>query len=103
MSTGKSHRSFVSYIDKSRVYYQAHGYDRPYRWPHYEDVPFCPLPNPLADCRVGVVTTADKAPVKPVGRQDCLRQPHRSQSSCLPTRPGIVKRHTWMIAKPTFL
>jgi hypothetical protein len=62
MERGISHRTYVSYIDKSREYYRASGYDRPYRWAHYEDVPFSPLGKPLAQSRIGVVTTADKAP-----------------------------------------
>ncbi len=57
-----SHRAFVSYIDKSREYYAASGYDKPYRWPRYDSVPFAPLRKPLSQCRVGVVTTADLQP-----------------------------------------
>ncbi len=57
---GRTHRSFVSYIDKSREYYRAHGYEQPYIWAHHDDVPFCQLSKPLSDCRIGVVTTADK-------------------------------------------
>lgn len=52
------HRSFVSYIDKSREYYQAQGYDRPYRWAAFDDVPFSQLDTPLAESRVTVVTTS---------------------------------------------
>ena len=62
MSQGISHRSYVSYIDKSREYYRASGYERPYRWAHFEDVPFSRLAKPLSQCRIGVVTTADQAP-----------------------------------------
>jgi hypothetical protein len=60
MDQFRSHRSFVSYIDRSREYYAAQGYERPYAWPHYEDVPFTPLKKPLAECRVGLVTTAGR-------------------------------------------
>ena len=56
-----THRSYVSYIDKSREFYAAHGYEHPYRWAHHEDVPFCAMSKPLAECRIGVVTTADMA------------------------------------------
>ncbi|MEM9654930.1 MAG: glycine/sarcosine/betaine reductase selenoprotein B family protein [Actinomycetota bacterium] len=56
MST--AHRNYVSYIDKSREYYAAHGYEKPYRWASNETAPFTPLPKPLADCTVGVVTTS---------------------------------------------
>ena len=52
------YRSFVSYIDKSREYYAAQGYDRPYRWAAFDSVPFAALNKPLADCNVAVVTTS---------------------------------------------
>ncbi|MFK7918633.1 MAG: hypothetical protein AB8G14_11175 [Ilumatobacter sp.] len=51
-------RSFVSYIDKSREYYQAQGYEHPYRWAAFDEVPFTPATKPLADSRVAVVTTS---------------------------------------------
>lgn len=57
-----SHRAFVSYIDKSREYYSASGYDKPYRWPRHDSVPFAALSKPLSESRVGVVTTADLLP-----------------------------------------
>lgn len=54
----RSHRNPVSYIDKSREYYAAHGYDEPYRWATNFDAPFAPLTKPLSDCTVGLVTTS---------------------------------------------
>lgn len=62
----ESHRSFVSYIDKSRDYYAAQGYDQPYRWASNHDSPFTPLAKPLAECRVGVVTTTKLSPDAPL-------------------------------------
>ncbi len=53
-----SHRSFVSYIDRTREFYAAQGYDQPYQWSTYRDVPFAPLTRPLSECRVTLVTTA---------------------------------------------
>ena len=53
-----SHRSHVSYIDKSREYYQAHGYAQPYRWAAFDEVPFTALSKPLSECNVAVVTTS---------------------------------------------
>ena len=53
-----THRSFVSYIDKSREYYAAQGYTQPYQWCYHKEVPFNMLSKPLSDCTVGVVTTA---------------------------------------------
>ena len=53
-----AHRVFVSYIDKSRDYYAAQGFERPYRWAHHREAPFTPLPKPLAESTVGLVTTS---------------------------------------------
>ena len=53
-----SHRIFVSYIDKSREYYIADGYENTYRWAHHEDVPFAPLMKPLSKSRVALISTA---------------------------------------------
>jgi len=57
-----THRTVVSYIDKSRDFYQARGYANPYRWAHYADVPFAPLVQPLAQSVVTLVTTAMPLP-----------------------------------------
>ncbi len=48
----------VPYMARTRAYYAALGFDEPYRWAHFADVPFTPLPAPLAACRVALVTTA---------------------------------------------
>lgn len=53
-----SHRSFVSYIDKSREYYEAHGYEQAYRWAAFDNVPFASLAKPLSESNVAVVTTS---------------------------------------------
>lgn len=53
----------IPYLERIRSYYLALGYDNPYRWAHYVDVPFTPLQKPLSESRVGLVTTA--APYQP--------------------------------------
>ena len=53
-----AHRIFVSYIDKSREYYLARGYNNPYRWAHYADVPFTPLAKSLRETHIALITTA---------------------------------------------
>jgi len=73
MSVGRAvdrtHRTFVSYIDKSRDYYVALGYGNPYRWAHFDDVPFAPLRRQLSEAVVTLITTAhqrlDEAAVPP--------------------------------------
>ncbi len=56
----QTHRRVVSYIDKSREFYSAHGYGEPYQWASYDDVPFVKWSDvgiDLSDATVGVVTT----------------------------------------------
>jgi hypothetical protein len=53
-----THRRFVSYIDKSREYYAAHGYEKSYQWAYNDETPFTPLAKPLSQSRVGLVTTS---------------------------------------------
>ena len=53
----------IPYMQRTRAYYLALGYDNPYRWAHCADVPFTPLPKPLAESNVALVTTA--APHRP--------------------------------------
>ncbi len=51
--------TYVRYIDKTREYYLSEGYGTPYQWARFDDAPFTPLPRPLAECRVGLVTTSE--------------------------------------------
>lgn len=53
----------VAYIQRTHDWYRALGYDAPYRYAHFDDVPFTPLRKPLADCALTLVTTA--APFAP--------------------------------------
>jgi hypothetical protein len=53
----------IPYMARTRAYYQAIGYDTPYRWAHFAATPFQPLQKPLAQSRVALITTA--APFDP--------------------------------------
>ena len=53
----------IPYMARTRAYYQAIGYETPYRWAHSIEAPFQPLGQPLARSRVAIVTTA--APFDP--------------------------------------
>ena len=48
----------IPYMKRTRRYYRALGYRNDYVWAHFPDVPFTPLPRPLADLRIALVTTA---------------------------------------------
>jgi D-proline reductase (dithiol) PrdB len=49
---------YVRYIDRTRDYYLAEGYEKPYQWAHFETVPFARLTKPLAECCVTIVSTS---------------------------------------------
>ncbi len=53
----------LPYLERIRDYYRALGYDTPYRWASFADVPFARLSKPLGQARIAIVTTA--APYQP--------------------------------------
>ncbi len=53
----------IPYLNRIRSYYLALGYEKPYQWAQFRDVPFTPLTRPLAQSRIALVTTA--APYQP--------------------------------------
>lgn len=53
----------IPYMARTRAYYEAIGYDIPYRWAHHISAPFQPLKKPLSESRVAIITTA--APYDP--------------------------------------
>lgn len=52
----------VQYLSRTRAWYSAMGYEA-YRWAHHDEVPFTAMSKPLAESRLGLVTTA--APYQP--------------------------------------
>ena len=53
----------VPYMLRTRTYYAALGFDTPYRWASYSEVPFARLRKPVAASCVALITTA--APFDP--------------------------------------
>lgn len=53
-----THDTPIPYLKRIRDYYQGLGYDAPYEWAHYAEVPFHPLKSRLAECRIALITTA---------------------------------------------
>ena len=49
----------VQYMERIREYYLSQGYDKPYAWPHFANVPFTPLKKPLSDSTVTLLSTSD--------------------------------------------
>jgi len=82
----RPYRSFVSYIDRSREYYAAQGYSKPYAWAHHDDVPFAPLRKPISECRVGLVTTAGRTQAEGlIGAGRLMREPYAEPANPPPT------------------
>ncbi|MDY7035733.1 MAG: glycine/sarcosine/betaine reductase selenoprotein B family protein [Thermodesulfobacteriota bacterium] len=54
--------TYIRYIDRTREYYLAEGYNNPYKWAHFEDVPFTVLDKPLSECRITIVTSSEVKP-----------------------------------------
>ncbi len=79
----RTHRSHLSYIDKSREFYGAHGYDKAYEWATNDNAPFTPLSKPLSECKVGAITTSYFLPDDFVYRVpgDLPRKPHVASRS----------------------
>ena len=48
----------VPYMQRTREYYMAQGYEDSYRWAHHDKTPFTKLNKPLSESRIGLVTTA---------------------------------------------
>jgi D-proline reductase (dithiol) PrdB len=53
----------IPYMERTRTWYLALGYGNPYRYAHFDAVPFQPLRKPLAESVVTLLTTA--APFQP--------------------------------------
>jgi hypothetical protein len=61
---------FIAYMERTRRYYRAQGFDSDYTWAHHTHSPFTRLAKPLSESRVTLVTTAVPEPEipKPVRR-----------------------------------
>ncbi|MDH3741191.1 MAG: glycine/sarcosine/betaine reductase selenoprotein B family protein [Hyphomicrobiales bacterium] len=53
----------LAYLERIQDYYLALGYETPYRWASFADVPFARLAKPLNQASIAIVTTA--APYQP--------------------------------------
>lgn len=48
----------VQYMARTRAYYEAQGFEVPYTWAHFDEIPFTPLVRPLRESRIALITTA---------------------------------------------
>ena len=85
----------LNYMQRMRDYYLALDYDNPYRWANFTDVPFRPLRKPVADSRVGLVTTA--APFKPDAGDQGPGAPYNAAAKFIGCTPEIPKTMTPLV------
>ena len=43
----------VRYMERTRLYYRALGYENDYVWAHHAEAPFTRLTKPLHDAKIG--------------------------------------------------
>ena len=55
----------VQYMRRTKAYYEAQGFDTPYQYAHFSDVPFAKPTKSLALSTLGLVTTASTYPRAP--------------------------------------
>jgi D-proline reductase (dithiol) PrdB len=48
----------LTYLNRIHEYYLALGYEVPYRWASFDDVPFCRLSKPMNEASIAIITTA---------------------------------------------
>lgn len=48
----------VPYMERTRLYYRALGYDNDYAWAHHDDAPFARPARPAAETTVALICTA---------------------------------------------
>ena len=96
----------IPYMQRTREYYLALGYS-PYRWAHFDEVPFAPLRTPLGRARVGLITTAapyqpdvgDQGPGAPYNAAAKFYQVYSASMESAPdlriSHVGYDRRHTW--------
>ncbi len=97
--------SAIPYMQRTRSYYLALGYDNPYVWAHYSGVPFTPLKKPLKASTLALITTAvpydpskgDQGPGAPYNAQAKFYEPYAIPTMINPdlriAHVGIDRKH----------
>lgn len=65
-------------MQRTRDYYLTLGYGNPYRWAHFDDVPFARLRKPLAETRLALITTS--SPYQPDAGDQGPGAPYNGQA-----------------------
>lgn len=60
LKQGETMNQPVAYIDRTRQYYEAQGFDVAYQYAAHDEVPFQALSKPLKNSKLAVITTASR-------------------------------------------
>ena len=105
----------ISYIQRTTDYYLGLGYNNPYQWACFDDVPFTHPDKPLEDMRVAIVTTAapyqldkgDQGPGAPYNAaakfNEVYRLPIMPEPDLRISHIAIDRVHTHAADKNTYL
>ncbi len=50
--------TIVPYMERTRLYYEAQGFEKAYVWATFDEVPFAPLKKPLSESTITLLTTS---------------------------------------------
>jgi D-proline reductase (dithiol) PrdB len=50
----------IEYMERTRLYYRALGYEQDYLWAQHRDVPFARLGKPVSEARLALITSANQ-------------------------------------------
>lgn len=80
----------VPYMQRTRDWYLGLGFDNPYVWAHYRDVPFTPLDGSVTSKRLALITTA--APYQPDKGPQGPGAPYNAAAKFYQVYSGDVER-----------
>ena len=72
----------IGYMERTRRYYEAQGFEKPYAWAHFDDIPFTPLAKPVSESTLVLITTMalydrDESEVRQVASGSTVETPAR--------------------------
>ncbi|MDE0660129.1 MAG: hypothetical protein OXI79_10820 [Gammaproteobacteria bacterium] len=47
----------IGYMERTRRYYEAQGFEKAYAWANFDDIPFTPLRRPVSESTLVLITT----------------------------------------------
>ena len=72
----------IGYMERTRRYYEAQGFEKAYAWAHFDDIPFTSLTKPVSDSTLALITTMalygrDESDVRHVASASTRQTPAR--------------------------